>query len=95
VIANLQGSLVDRRYYTPREVSDLMRISPTTVMKMIHERRLFAVRVSERIYRIPVGAVARLQAGEERSYSAAEAVVDVLPPLGEQVTDREPQAMGA
>jgi excisionase family DNA binding protein len=52
------------RFYTPREVADRLRVSPTTVMRAIHEDRLFAVRVSERVYRIPVGALARFEAGE-------------------------------
>ena len=83
---------MDRRYYTPREVGDLLRISPTTVMKMIHERRLFAVRVSERIYRIPIAAVARLQVGEEPSYSPVVDEAGELSPVGERVagSDRQP-----
>lgn len=85
---------MDRRYYTPREVSDLLRISPTTVMKMIHERRLFAVQVSERIYRIPVGAVVRMQAGDDRTYSPSEDFVDALPPLGEAVSEGQRQPAG-
>jgi len=87
---------MDRRYYTPREVSDLLRVSPTTVMKMIHEHRLYAVRVSERIYRIPIGAVSRLQAGsEERTYTPTEERVDSLPPLGEPVPAVERETVGA
>jgi len=52
------------RYYTPREVATRLRVSPTTVMRAIHEERLFAVRVSERVYRIPVGALARFERGD-------------------------------
>ena len=52
------------RYYTPREVARRLRVSPTTVMRAIHEDRLFAVRVSERVFRIPVGALARFERGE-------------------------------
>lgn len=52
------------RYYTPREVAMRLRVSPTTVMRAIHEDRLFAVRVSERVYRIPVGALAGFEGGE-------------------------------
>jgi excisionase family DNA binding protein len=76
---------MDRRYYTPREVSDLLRVSPTTVMKMIHEQRLYAVHVSERIYRIPVSAVRRLQEGGVQTYRPAEEWVESLPALGEPV----------
>ena len=76
---------MDRRYYTPREVSDLLRVSPTTVMKMIHDHRLFAVHVSERIYRVPIGALKRLQEGEDHTYGPAEEWVESLAPLGESV----------
>ena len=63
------------RYYRPREVAKRLRVSPTTVMRAIHEDRLFAVRVSERVYRIPVGALARLEGGE--SERVAVPAVDV------------------
>src|SRR6266540_3525459 len=53
------------RYHTPREVAQRLRVSPTTVMRAIHEGRLFAVRVSDRVYRIPVGALARFEDGDE------------------------------
>lgn len=76
---------MERRYHTPREVSDLLRVSPTTVMKLIHERRLYAVRVSDRIYRVPVGALRRFQAGDQRSYEPSEEWVSALRPLGEPV----------
>jgi hypothetical protein len=63
-------------------------------MKMIHARRLFAVQVSERIYRIPVGAVVRMQAGDDLSYSPSEDFVDALPPLGEAVGEEQGQPAG-
>ena len=82
---------MERRYFTPREVSDLLRVSPTTVMKLIHDGRLYAVHVSDRIYRVPVGALRKFQAGDERTYEPTEEWVAVLPPLGEPVREREPQ----
>ena len=48
-----------KRFYTPREVSDILQVSPTTVMERIHAGVLPVVRVSERIYRIPVPALER------------------------------------
>lgn len=83
---------MERRYYTPREVAEQLRVSPTTVMKLIHDGRLYSVRVSERIYRVPVGAVRRLVAGDLQTYDPTEESVDVLPGLGEPV-DAEPTAM--
>jgi excisionase family DNA binding protein len=58
------SAIIMARYLTPREVATRLRVSPTTVMRAIHEERLFAVRVSERVYRIPVGALARFERGE-------------------------------
>lgn len=76
---------MDKRYYTPREVSELLRVSPTTVMKLIHDGRLFAVHVSDRVYRIPVGAVARLQAPNSIDPEPSVTRVATLAPLGETV----------
>jgi hypothetical protein len=63
-------------------------------MKLIHEGRLFAVHVSERIYRIPSGAVRRLQQGDARAYAPTEEVVDGLSAIGEPVPDDEHAAVG-
>jgi excisionase family DNA binding protein len=76
---------MDKRYYTPREVSELLRVSPTTVMKLIHDERLFAVHVSDRVYRIPIGALARLQAPESINHEPSVIRVTTLTPLGEPV----------
>lgn len=75
---------MDRRFYTPREVSEILRVSPTTVMKLIHEHRLYAVQVSERIYRVPVAALARMQS-QASAPAVSRRVVDRLTPLGEAV----------
>lgn len=48
-----------RRFYSPQEVADLLGVSPTTVMTRIHDGALPAVRVSDRVYRIPVAAFER------------------------------------
>lgn len=52
-----------KRFYTPAEVASILQVSSTTVMRWIHEDRLVAVRVSERIYRIPAPAFERFQSG--------------------------------
>ncbi|MEX0710413.1 MAG: helix-turn-helix domain-containing protein [Chloroflexota bacterium] len=51
--------MVTKRFYSPQEVAVLLGVSPTTVMSRIHDGALPAVRVSERIYRIPVPAFER------------------------------------
>lgn len=48
-----------RRFYSPQEVADLLGVSATTVMTRIHDGALPAVRVSERVYRIPIAAFER------------------------------------
>jgi len=51
----------DRRpFYTPRDVAELARVDPKTVLTWIHQDKLSAIRLSERIYRIPLGAVVKL-----------------------------------
>ena len=48
-----------RRFYTPQEVAELLGVSSTTVMTRIHEGALPAIRVSDRIYRVPIAAFER------------------------------------
>ena len=48
-----------RRFYSPQEVAALLGVSATTVMTRIHDGALPAVRVSDRVYRIPVAAFER------------------------------------
>lgn len=54
-----QGAPVTKRFYSPQEVAQLLGVSPTTVMTRIRDGGLPAVRVSERIYRIPIPAFER------------------------------------
>jgi excisionase family DNA binding protein len=53
-----------KRFYTPQEVATLLGVSATTVMSRIHGGALPAVRVSQRIYRIPVPAFERFVSTE-------------------------------
>jgi excisionase family DNA binding protein len=53
-----------RRFYTPQEVAGLLGVSSTTVMSRIHDGALPAVRVSDRIYRVPVAAFERFVSTE-------------------------------
>ena len=48
-----------KRFYTPQEAAELLGVSSTTIMSRIHDGALPAVRVSERIYRIPIPAFER------------------------------------
>lgn len=49
---------MEPRFFTPAEVAERLKVSTTSVLRWIHEGRLPAVRASERVYRVPVSALA-------------------------------------
>ncbi len=51
------------RFLTPAEVAERMRVSTTTVLRWVHDGRLPAIRVSDRVYRIPVRSFEQFLAG--------------------------------
>jgi excisionase family DNA binding protein len=55
--------MAERRYLTTGEVAQELRVSPDTVLRLIKRGELAALRISERIYRIPVPALARYLQG--------------------------------
>ena len=61
----------DKRFLSPNDIASELSVSPSTVLRLIHEQRLPAIRVSERIYRIPVAAFERYRAGALESPSPA------------------------
>lgn len=54
-----------KSYYSPKELAGILGLHRTTIDRYIREGRLHAVKLSERTYRIPLGAVLRLVAPEE------------------------------
>ncbi len=50
-------------FYSPAEVAAELGISTTTVLRLIHDGRLPAIQVSERIYRIPAASYEKYTAG--------------------------------
>jgi excisionase family DNA binding protein len=50
-------------FLSPVEVAVELSISPSTVLRLIHDDRLPAIKVSDRIYRIPVAAFEKYKAG--------------------------------
>ena len=54
---------MEKRYLTPSEVASELRVSTDTVLRLIDRGELPAIRVSERIYRIPAPAFARYELG--------------------------------
>jgi excisionase family DNA binding protein len=74
----------DKQFLSPNDVASELSVSASTVLRLIHEQRLPAIRVSERIYRIPVAAFEKYKAGTLESPSPAR-VSDVTkkrPPIG-------------
>jgi excisionase family DNA binding protein len=52
-----------RLFLSPAEIAQELGISSTTVLRMIHNGELPAIRVSERIYRIPAASFEMFKAG--------------------------------
>lgn len=70
-------------FYSPAEVAAELGISSTTVLRLIHDGRLPAIRVSERIYRIPAGSYERYTSGTlEAPFAARLGPVRHRPRLG-------------
>jgi excisionase family DNA binding protein len=56
---------VEQRLLTPQEAALRLRVSHDTILRMIDRDELPAVRFSQRIIRIPVPAVERLESGRQ------------------------------
>ena len=54
----------ERRYFTVAEAATRLAVSHDTVLRLIHAGTLPAIRVSERLYRIPRPALERYETGE-------------------------------
>lgn len=46
-----------KAFYSPHEVAEIGGLSPSTILNYIRSGKLYAVKLSERTYRIPLGAV--------------------------------------
>ncbi len=53
----LKYSFEPKPFYTPSEVAAILRVSSQTVLDWIHKNGLDAVQLSERVYRVPLGAL--------------------------------------
>jgi excisionase family DNA binding protein len=54
---------VNKRYYTVAEAAQHLSVSHDTILRLIHAGTLPAIKVSERIYRIPRPAMTRYESG--------------------------------
>ncbi len=48
---------ITKSFYSPHEVAELASLHPSTILNYIATGRLYAVKLSERTYRIPARAV--------------------------------------
>lgn len=51
------AALPPKPFFSPRELAALADIHPSTVLDQIHSGKLYAVKLSDRIYRIPRAVV--------------------------------------
>lgn len=81
-------------FYSPHEVAAMASVHPSTILNYIASGRLYAVKLSERTYRIPVRAVMVLLEPErvEASTMTVEPDADVARELA---PERQDQAVGA
>lgn len=61
--AHAADAFPQKAFYRPGEVAGLLDVSSQHVLDLIHAGKLEAVRVSERVYRIPIGSL-RMFVGE-------------------------------
>ena len=59
-----------KSFYSPHEVAAMASVHPSTILNYIAAGRLYAVKLSERTYRIPVRAVIRLLEPEQLASSS-------------------------
>jgi excisionase family DNA binding protein len=72
-----------KQFYSPAEVAHELGISSTTVLRLVHDGRLPALRISERIYRIPTASFERYKTGTlEEPFGAALGPVKPRPRFG-------------
>ena len=73
-------------FYSPHEVAAMASVHPSTILNYIAAGRLYAVKLSERTYRIPVRAVIRLLEPERLASSSITLVpeADLEAELGQE-----------
>ncbi len=58
-VKRLAGAL-DRAFYSPAEVARIAGVHPSTVLSWIRTGRLYGLRLSPRVYRVPLASAVRL-----------------------------------
>jgi excisionase family DNA binding protein len=85
-----------KNFISPADVAEELDVSSATVLRLIHAGALPAIRVSERIYRIPIASFEMYKAGTLRGQSAIRLRrVAAQPRLGEGEDLPEPTRVAA
>jgi len=85
-----------KNFISPADVAEELDVSSTTVLRLIHAGALPAIRVSERIYRIPIASFEMYKAGTLRGQPAIRLRrVAAQPRLGEGEDLPEPTRVAA
>jgi len=89
---------VRKAFYSPREYAALAGVDPSTVMDYIHRGKLYAVKLSDRVYRVPLAAVISAlyphEIGEPRFRSSGEAADPVREDQHRWAAERKPGERG-
>ena len=82
-----------KAFYSPQEVAELAGVTSATIMNYIAAGNLYAVKLSERTYRIPVRAVAKMLTPELLAPSTwtEDLETDVEAELAEEIAFLENQ----
>jgi excisionase family DNA binding protein len=73
----MEHNVQDKQFLSPNDIASELSVSASTVLRLIHEQRLPAIRVSERIYRIPAVAFEKHKAGVLGSPSPARVSAEI------------------
>jgi excisionase family DNA binding protein len=79
---------ITKAFYSPHEVAAMASLHPSTILNYIASGRLYAVKLSERTYRIPARAVIGLLEPERVSPSSVTVEPDA--DIGRELAD-EPE----
>jgi excisionase family DNA binding protein len=85
---------LNKSFYSPHEVAAMASVHPSTILNYVATGRLYAVKLSERTYRIPVRAVMGLLEPE----SLAPSSMTVVPEADterEIIAERRVETVGA
>ncbi len=83
----------ERRYLTPAEAAEELRVSSDTILRLINSGELPAIRVSARVIRIPKPAFEFFREGRKPTRRrVVHRQVDSLPMIGEdeEIRDKAP-----